>query len=178
MAAGGIQILGLDDLEKTFKELGDVMGQDALDDGLRAGARVFVKAIKQEASDDPELAKSFTVAKATQRQLRRGRGSIAVVARSGRAWQGFRAWWREDGTDPHRIIIKKKLALADTEAGKFFGPVVFHPGEQAKPFMRPAIDRAAEKALRAIKDRLGVAIDKGVARRGAGFARLRGGRRA
>ena len=45
----------------------------------------------------------------------------------------------EFGTAPHVISIKNKKVLADGK-GKFFGKKVNHPGTQAKPFLRPALD--------------------------------------
>ena len=47
----------------------------------------------------------------------------------------------EFGTDPHVINIKNKKVLANKKKGQIFGKQVQHPGTEAQPFMRPALDQ-------------------------------------
>ena len=56
--------------------------------------------------------------------------------------------WVEFGTGPHWIIsggfalhMKRPYPLRNRETGQVFGPVVWHPGSPAQPFMRPAAYR-------------------------------------
>jgi len=46
-----------------------------------------------------------------------------------------------DGTPPHVIRPKDKLALANRRTGQFFGKKVNHPGTQPNPFMQRAIEK-------------------------------------
>jgi hypothetical protein len=55
----------------------------------------------------------------------------------------------EYGTGPHEIRIKKAKVLTDGK--NFFGKVVQHPGTEAVPFMRPAIDMMRGQALKIIE---------------------------
>ena len=52
----------------------------------------------------------------------------------------------EFGTPPHTISVKNKRVLTDGK-GKFFGKTVNHPGTQAKPFLRPALDENHKDAI-------------------------------
>src|SRR5580693_1858022 len=52
----------------------------------------------------------------------------------------------EFGTAPHIIKAVKARALANTETGQFFGPVVHHPGTKANPFLERIIG-ASEPAI-------------------------------
>jgi len=47
----------------------------------------------------------------------------------------------EFGTDPHIIKIKNKKVLANKKQGIIFGKEVKHPGTEAQPFFRPALDQ-------------------------------------
>ena len=47
----------------------------------------------------------------------------------------------EFGTSPHVIRIISKKVLADVKAGKIFGTRVQHPGTEAQPYFRPALDQ-------------------------------------
>jgi len=47
----------------------------------------------------------------------------------------------EFGTDPHVIKIKNKKVLANKKKGIIFGKQVMHPGTEAQPYFRPALDQ-------------------------------------
>lgn len=71
--------------------------------------------------------------------------------------------WLEYGTDPHLISVSDEVRGGRTVArintlakegsliigGQFVGQSVFHPGAQAKPFMRPALDTREAEAIAA-----------------------------
>lgn len=48
----------------------------------------------------------------------------------------------EAGTSPHLIRPKIKKGLANRRTGQYFGKLVHHPGTQANPFMRRALERS------------------------------------
>ena len=45
----------------------------------------------------------------------------------------------EVGTRPHTITVKKAKVLSDGE--NFFGKTVYHPGMNARPYFKPALDK-------------------------------------
>ena len=170
-------VLGLKEIEQNLKRFGARMNEDILVDALKASGREYAKDMRANLGDDPELARSITVRKATLRRRRRGSGEVIVAPRQGGKTQdaGWRAHFRERGTDPHRMIIATKRVLAN-KAGDVFGLVVNHPGHQARPFMRPAFDSAGNRAIEAFRRRMIVNVDKATARMAAGKVRLRGKR--
>jgi len=50
----------------------------------------------------------------------------------------------EYGVDPHVIKVKNKKVLANEKKGLIFGKSVMHPGQEAQPFMRPALDQVKQ----------------------------------
>jgi hypothetical protein len=52
----------------------------------------------------------------------------------------------ELGTKPHLIVAHGPYPLRDKH-GRVFGRVVHHPGTQAQPFLRPALDDLAGQQL-------------------------------
>jgi HK97 gp10 family phage protein len=63
------------------------------------------------------------------------------------------ALYVEFGTRPHVITVKTARVLSDGK--ETFGTRAQHPGTQAQPFMRPAVDRNIAKADRIMKNELG-----------------------
>ena len=49
-----------------------------------------------------------------------------------------------EGTRPHDIFPKNKLALANVRKGQFFGKHVRHPGTSPNPFMKKSVDEAMQ----------------------------------
>ena len=49
-----------------------------------------------------------------------------------------------EGTRPHDIFPKNKMALANVRKGQFFGKHVKHPGTRPNPFMRKSVDEAMQ----------------------------------
>lgn len=48
---------------------------------------------------------------------------------------------QEYGTDPHIIVSHGPWPLRNKETGEVFGRVVAHPGNEAQPYLRPALYR-------------------------------------
>jgi len=71
-------------------------------------------------------------------QVERGQGFTARI----KIWARTPyAVFVELGTRPHIIRVKNASVLADVEEGKFFGPIVHHPGTKPNPFMRSSLYR-------------------------------------
>lgn len=51
------------------------------------------------------------------------------------------ALYVELGTAPHTIRSTGPWPLRNARTGQVFGPEVHHPGTEAQPFLRPALDR-------------------------------------
>ena len=51
----------------------------------------------------------------------------------------------EGGTAPHEINIRNKKVLANKRTGEFFGTHVHHPGTQANPYMKRALEKSRAK---------------------------------
>lgn len=140
---------------------------------LPGAARAGGKVIATEAADQ---CRSREVAAKIEMKVRRDDGR--VVARIGVAegWARSVGIWLEYGTDPHYITVDDSqrqgmsanrinrlaknggtLVINGTPVGK----TVFHPGAQAHPFLRPALDTrfsdAVAAAQRHISSRVGPA---------------------
>lgn len=112
---------------------------------MRSALRQGANAIKDEAKANVpvhlgELRRSIRVTT----KAKGGQVSASVKAGNKKAF-----YWRfvEFGTAAHKIMPKNARALV-------FGGVVVrsidHPGAQAKPFMRPALDAKADAAIAAV----------------------------
>lgn len=66
----------------------------------------------------------------------------------------------EFGSAAHKIATKTKRVLFDAGSGTFFGRTVSHPGTPARPFIRPAADAQASKAV----DTIGKVLADGIER--------------
>jgi hypothetical protein len=67
---------------------------------------------------------------------------VRPVARVKVGGPGLEYWAdQEYGTDPHVIESTGKWPLRNKETGEVFGRVVNHPGNEAQPYLRPALYR-------------------------------------
>lgn len=143
-----IQIHGLEELTKALKKLPERIESNVLAAGVRAGAQVVRKAAIANLGGDK---KDIVVKKS-----RSPRGTAKYkVGLSKDKWY---LMFREFGTKPHLIKTKKKKVLAG--GGEVFGPVIHHPGQAAKPFLRPALDENVPKIIKAMGAKMGKAIEK------------------
>lgn len=112
---------------------------------LRQGAKVLAEEAKRNVPVmDGDLRDSIRVST----RSRRGVVSATVKAGNKKAW-----YWRfvEFGTAAHNIAGKKGGFLS---FGGLFRKSVAHPGAQAKPFMRPALDSKANDAIQAVGEQI------------------------
>lgn len=140
---------------------------------LPGAARAGGKVIATEAAEN---CRSREVASKIELKVRQDDGRI--VARIGVAdgWARSLGTWLEYGTDPHYITVDDSQRQGMTANrinrlaknggtlvinGAPVGKTVFHPGAQAKPFLRPALDLrfadAVAAAQRHINSRVGPA---------------------
>ena len=194
-----MEVLGLKEFEAALRSLPASLTEDVLVDVLKAGGQEIRQVAQALTADDHELSVSIVVRKANKRQLRAGTGAVVVALKSKPG--GWRGHFREFGTSPHLIWAKGAKGAIDkaarrmlrklnkqsrasggpskalvTATGQVLGPVVHHPGQRARPFLRPAAATAFPAAVEAIRKRLGVTIVKAAERAHKGFARLRGKR--
>ena len=74
-------------------------------------------------------------------------GRKVIVEGGGRPLNPWVPTWVEYGTPPHEIVSHGSWPLRNRETGDVFGPVVWHPGTPAQPFMRPAAYRRRNPLL-------------------------------
>jgi len=100
----------------------------------------------------------------------------SLTMRIGPPRSKFQLMLKEFGTQPHRITTggrrgaKKKL-LVDTDAGLAFGTEINHPGQPARPFLRPAFDVKKGEALATVGKVLGTEIEKAAVKLAGSFAK-------
>jgi len=147
-----VNVKGLKELQKFMDTLTPKMEKNVMRSALRAGANVIKASAKQNVP-----VKSGAL-RASIRVTTRGRGghvSASVKVGNKRAWYAHIIEFT--GAAAHKITAKKGGALAFL--GRLFDSVD-HPGMQAKPFMRPALDSQAQNAVvevgKHIKKRLAV----------------------
>lgn len=163
-----VQSRGREEVRAYLRSLPPRIERKLLPGAARAGGRVI-------AAEAAENCRSRAVAAKIETKVRRDDGR--VVARIGvpEGWARSLGTWLEYGTDPHYITVDDSQRqgmsanrinrLARSEArtlvinGAPVGKTVFHPGAQAKPFLRPALDLrfndAVAAAQRHINSRVG-----------------------
>lgn len=160
---------GLAELDKILKSLPVKVEVKILRGAMRAGVSVIGKRAKELCP----VAKPNTENR-TKYQLYEGalRDSIKIRTKSKRGVVTatlvaggtvktkaivYYVHMVEGGTKPHIINPKAKKALFFTGISR---ALVMHPGAKAKPFMRPALDQTAEKAIVAAADYVRMRLDK------------------
>ena len=156
----------------------DFKGENIRLDGAAAMDRVLremPKKVARKALNNAVLAGAGVIRKAALANLGGVGGRRAIVTANVRASEhsitrrvGIHKdrWYlsfREFGTKPHIIRNKSRSdakLLANPETGQIFGSVVEHPGQRQRPFLRPAFDGNAIKAIDVIGKRLGDNIEK------------------
>lgn len=148
-----INVTGLRELQAFLDQLPAKMEANVIRSALRAGANVILEEAKQNVPvGDGDLRKSIRVST----KSKRGLVTASIKAGNKKAW-----YWKfvEYGTAAHKIAGRKGGILS---FGGFFGRSVSHPGAQAKPFMRPALDTKSNEAIAAV----GEAIKKRLSKQG------------
>lgn len=162
--SGYVHVKGLAELQQLMDQLPAKIEANVMRGAMRAGARVVLAEARQQVPvQDGDLRDSLRVG------TRSRGGTVTASVKTGH----YTARWVEFGTAFHLIKVRpedrpsrttrrgeKKYSLktinkminrGSLAIGKqFVGPVVSHPGAQAKPYLRPALDSQAQSALLAI----------------------------
>ena len=141
-----INITGLSELQAQLDRLPANVEKKLLRGALRAGQKVVLEAAKANIRTiSGDLAASLRI---STRSRKNGLVSARVVAGAKKV---FYAHMVEFGTAQHYIKPKTRRSL-------FFAginaEVIDHPGAKKHPFMRPAIDGAADAAMQAFANYL------------------------
>lgn len=146
-----MEITGLKELNQRLNKLSERVERNIMSAAVRAGANE----IKKEAVMRLGGKKSdIVVAKS-----RAPKGTTLY-----KIWVSKKKWYlkfKEFGTKPH--VIKTEKALSDGTV--FFGKEVKHPGQKAEPFLRPALDEGATRAVSAMAKKVKERLEKEAAKR-------------
>jgi len=147
------RIDGLKALDAALKELPQAIAKRELTGAMFAGGQVLRKEVLARAPDSPKVHKWGDLrANIKVRYLKLlYDGAVAVGVTTGRA---FYAKWLEYGRGPVQTVRADVL----TDLNKFYGTDV--AAQPARPFMRPAMDAGAPRALTAIVARLKAGIER------------------
>ena len=150
-------VSGIEKLDAELKKLDKKVSAKLVKKATRAGAKILLKEMKSRvAVGTGKLRKSLGILVGKMR----GKGArLKVGARRGKnqRYDGFHAHFIEFGTAAH--FIKKKGKGVLSVFGKVFGKEIEHPGQTAKPFMRPAADAKQTEIINAIGSELGKLIE-------------------
>lgn len=140
-----VHVKGLSELQRFLDVLPAKIEQNIMRSALRAGANV----VKDEAKNNVPV-KSGLLRDGLKVSTRSRRGVVsASVKATGK--HAFVAKWVEFGTAAHRIVPKAAKSLF---FGGMFAEGIDHPGSNAKPFMRPALDNRAQDAIVAVGEKI------------------------
>ncbi len=166
------EVDGLKELEKQLKELELVAQKRVLRQAARASAKPIEQDIRSQAQahghvDTGNLVESIK----TRTSIPKNQSFADVFATtgvfknrkamkaSGKMDAPVYAYWLEFGVEPHALGKSAKR-----ERGTHQEKGLWHPGIQAKPFIRPAFDKNTEKSLQIQKNELSKAIDRALQR--------------
>lgn len=164
-----IPVTGLAELDKFLSVLPKNMQTGAYRAALTAAARPIRDEARLRApKDSGKMAKG--IRSGSPRKNQDGTFSISI---SSSGQHGFLALFHEYGTNPHYITAGSSNLSArmltrnagnggtsDIESqtlvinGQFVTGAVMHPGQPARPFMRPALDIKADEAVAAFAARI------------------------
>ena len=129
-----IVIEGLAEAKRKLAQLTDAEMKKAEQSGLRAGAQVVAREAKRRAP------------RKTGRLATKGIGvrtsvRVQVLGNKAEAQVGINRIGRlqETGSKPHTIKAKRGRVLR-SKTGAFLGKSIRHPGNVARPFLRPAME--------------------------------------
>lgn len=152
-----IRVKGLEQLNDFLQQLPANVEKNVLRGALRAGAQVVQAEVKQLVPVSPPNTENARLYGGYEGALRDS-VRVGVIARAGRVIasvkaggksknskaDAFYAMWVEFGTAAHNIVAKSKRGLFFAGG---FARHVMHPGAKPKPFMRPALQMAAQRAV-------------------------------
>lgn len=167
-----VKTKGFDEFEAFCSAFPNKLG-NILRGGMRAGGGVIAEEAAANCIDD-EVAAAIGVGSP---RINKSEQSVSVRIRVDPKKKGaFKGRWIEHGTLPHLISVKEEdkpaafaglsnrraIALINARIrrgsllidGKF-AEAVHHPGAQARPFLRPALDAAQGEAISAVAQYVG-----------------------
>ncbi|MEO8101333.1 MAG: HK97-gp10 family putative phage morphogenesis protein [Betaproteobacteria bacterium] len=149
-------VKGLDKLNEFLQQLPVKIEKNVLRGALRAGAKVIMARAKQNVPVSPPNSENARLYGGYAGALRdsmkitvRARGgtvtaSVKAGGKTKRGGDAFYAHMVEFGTSAH--LINGKLG-GSLFLGGLFAKQVMHPGARPHPFLRPAMDAAAQPAV-------------------------------
>lgn len=130
-----VKVTGLAELQKMLDSLPAKLEANVMRGALRAGMKVVMEDVKNNAPvDSGELKSGLKIGTKSRRGL-----VTASIKATGK--HGYLAPFIEFGTRPHSIKKGAKLSSGKYQDG------VLNPGLSPKPFMRPALDSQANAAV-------------------------------
>ena len=139
-------VKGLDELQKLLDTLPAKMEANVMRGALRAGMNPIKAEAKQLLAAHGNVV-SGQIRDGLKVSVRSQGGKILARLRV-RGKHAFIAYWLEfTGAKPHEIKPKKRKSLF---IAGLFGEIVHHPGFRPKPFLRPALDGQAQRAVIAV----------------------------
>ncbi|MBD8677929.1 HK97 gp10 family phage protein [Sphingomonas sp. CFBP 13720] len=157
-----VTVRGRTELKRFIADVPQLLQEKVLPGAARAAGKVIAEEAKARSQ-------SQVVADAVEVKVRSDDGRVVArigVAKGGpsKGWALSLGGWLEYGTDPHyitvddsqrqgmsaaRINLLKKRDGVLVINGKPVGKTVLHPGAQAHPFLRPALDTKEAEAVAA-----------------------------
>ena len=154
-----IEVTGLAELNRVLQQLPGRVEANVLRGGLRAGQKEILEAAKANVPIKSGALRDSLKIKTSNRK-----GKVSATLSAGNK-KVYYAHMVEFGTAKHFIKPKKAKSLFFAGLAR---KVVDHPGVNAQPFMRPALDGAQEKALTAFREYLIDRIPKEIAKANGG----------
>lgn len=139
------------ELQAFLSSLPAKVEQNIMRGALRAGAKV----IAEEAKNNVPV-KSGDLRDSIRVGTRAKRGQVTASVKAGNK-KAYYYNFVEFGTAAHEI--KPKDAKSLFFAG-MFGDLIAHPGNRAKPYMRPALDSKSNEAIEAVGRAIGKRLTK------------------
>lgn len=159
-----VTVYGLKELDTALKQFSAKVEAKILRGGLRAGAKVIQKLAQEKCPvDSGNLRKTIRVSTSGRRGEMKAKisaGGKNGVIYAGMVEFGTATFYTGKGKSKRRAyqikpLTKKALAI---DGGAFASAE--HPGIKPQPFMRPALDEGAEKAVQKMAEYIRQRIEK------------------
>jgi|LGOV01.1.fsa_nt_gb HK97 gp10 family phage protein len=147
-----MEVTGLKELNKRLTKLPERIERNIMSAAVRAGANEIKKAAVANLGGK----KSDIVVKKSRAPKGTTKYKVGINAKK------FYLYFKEFGTKPH--VIKNKKGLL-TNGSVVFGRIIDHPGQPAKPFLRPAFDENTLGAITAMAKKIKQRLEKEAAKK-------------
>lgn len=140
-----VDVKGLKEIEQNLRQLRDDIRDKFLMEAAREGAAVIQTEAQLRAPKDRGFASPKSIVNRIKIRISKPDrfGVIAKIVAS-----APHSHLMEFGTTAHIIRVKTKKMLSDGK--KAFGRLVHHPGNTARPFMRPAFEAKKLEAVQRV----------------------------